>query len=362
MMNTETKPGARILVIDDEPFFLELLSEALTPHFNVSLAKNGKQGIKLVNGSAPPDLILLDISMPEMDGYETCRQLKSNPETCEIPVIFLTAKQQPEDELKGFRAGALDYITKPISIPVLLARVSTQLTAAEQRIALEQLVQERTDELERTKDAIVYSMGEMAEMRDKETGEHLIRTRDYVGLLARNLALLPRYKNTLTPRLIKAFERAAPLHDIGKVATPDKILLKPGKLTPEEWEIMKLHPMHGKQTIESAEKKIGSTLFIQVAKDIAYSHHEKWDGSGYPLGLKNEEIPLSARLMALADVYDALTTERPYKQVYDHESASEIIVQQRAKHFDPLIINSFEQVNQDFKLISSKNNALRRIE
>lgn len=361
-MNTESNPQARILIIDDEPFFLELLSNALTPHYQVSLAKSGQQGLKLVHGVAPPDLILLDITMPEMDGYETCRRLKSNPESCEIPVIFLTAKHQTEDELKGFRAGALDYITKPISIPVLLARVSTQLTVAGQRLALEQLVQQRTDELERTKDAIVYSMGEMAEMRDHETGEHLLRTREYVGLLAQDLARLPRYRNTLSPRLIKAYERAAPLHDIGKVATPDKILLKPGKLDADEWEIMKLHPLHGKQTIESAEQKIGTTLFIQVAKDIAYSHHEKWDGSGYPLGLQKEEIPLSARLMALADVYDALTTERPYKNIYSHEQAREIINQQRALHFDPIIIDSFEQIHEAFKKISGKNIQQRRIE
>jgi putative two-component system response regulator len=354
MMNTENSSSTRILIIDDEPFFLELLSNALTPHFQVSLAKTGKQGIKLAQGPSPPDLILLDILMPDMDGYETCRQLKSNPTTCEIPVIFLTAKQQTEDELKGFRAGALDYITKPISIPVLLARVSTQLTVAGQRLALEQLVQERTDELERTKDAIVYGMGEMAEMRDKETGEHLLRTSGYVGLLAQEMARLPRYRNTLNPRMIKAYERAAPLHDIGKIATPDKILLKPGKLDPEEWKIMQLHPLQGKQIIERSEEKIGSTLFIQIAKDIAYCHHEKWDGSGYPQGLAKEDIPLSARLMSLADVYDALTTERPYKKIFSHDNATEIIMQQRSKHFDPDIIDSFEQINEKFKLISTK--------
>lgn len=359
-MNYENNQNTRILVIDDEPFFLELLSNALTPHFQVSLAKNGEQGIKLAQGAGRPDLILLDILMPEMDGYETCQRLKSNPATSEIPVIFLTAKQQMEDELKGFQAGALDYITKPISIPVLLARLKTQLTASEQRLALEQLVQERTDELERTKDAIVYSMGQMAEMRDKETGDHLLRTRDYVALLALKMARLPRYRSTLTPRLIKAFERAAPLHDIGKVAIPDKILLKPGKLSPQEWEIMQTHAEHGKITIESAEEKIGTTLFIQVAKDIAYCHHEKWDGSGYPQGIAGEEIPLSARLMALADVYDALTTERPYKKIFSHDAATEMITQQRGGHFDPDITDCFEQINQEFNTISSKNNELKR--
>ncbi len=355
-MNTENNTHTRILVIDDEPFFLGLLSDALTPHFQVSLAKNGESGIKLAQGASPPDLILLDILMPNMDGYETCRRLKQNPLTSEIPVIFLTAKQEIEDELKGFQLGALDYITKPISIPLLLARVKTQLTAAEHRLALEQLVQERTRELDRTKDAIVYSMGEMAEMRDKETGNHLLRTSEYVYALAKKIATLPRYQSTLSPRMITAYARAAPLHDVGKIAVPDSILQKPEKLDAEEWEVMKMHPVYGKQIIESAERQIGTTLFIQVAKDIAYCHHEKWDGSGYPQGLEKEQTPLSARLMALADVYDALSTRRPYKKIFSHETATDMIMQQRGLHFDPLVTDCFEQLNEEFQFISRRNN------
>jgi putative two-component system response regulator len=354
-MMTDANHNTRILVIDDEPFFLELLGQALTPFFSVSLAKNGEQGIQRASGEKRPDLILLDITMPGIDGYETCRRLKQNPQTSDIPVIFLTAKQDIEDEIKGLELGALDYITKPINVPILLTRVKTQLTAAEHKIALEQLVRERTLELERTKDAIVYSMGEMAEMRDKETGDHLLRTRAYVRALALEAATLPRFKNTLTSRLRSAYERAAPLHDIGKIGIPDRILQKPGKLSDEEWKIMQLHPLYAKQTIESAENKIGTTLFIRVAKDIAYCHHEKWDGSGYPQGLAGEQIPLSARMMAVADVYDALTSGRPYKKNFSHEAATEMMMQKRGSHFDPEICDCFEQINDQFRVISLKH-------
>lgn len=353
-MNPEHTHPVRILVIDDEPFYLELLSESLAPYFQVSLARTGEQGFKRAQGSSRPDLILLDILMPGMDGYETCKRLKDNPLTRDIPVIFLTAKQDMEDELKGFQLGALDYITKPISIPILLTRVRTQLAAAEHRLALEHLVQERTNELERTKDAIVYSMGEMAEMRDVETGNHLIRTREYVRALAEKIASLPRYEKILNARLIDAYQRAAPLHDIGKIGVPDNILLKPGPLNREEWDIMREHPNYGQKTIKRAEDKIGATLFIQVAKDITWCHHEKWDGSGYPRELEKEQIPLSARLMALADVYDALISERPYKKAFTHETATDMIMQQRGAHFDPEVVDCFEQINDQFHSISTQ--------
>ncbi|MBT3206183.1 MAG: response regulator [Gammaproteobacteria bacterium] len=344
----------RILVIDDEPFFLQLLTEALSEKFQISLAKNGRQGLTRAEGEAKPDLILLDVVMPEMDGYETCKALKENIYTREIPVIFLTAKRDVEDELKGFNLGAVDYITKPISIPILLTRVQTQLALSQQKIALEQLVQERTREIEVTKDAIVYSMGEMAEARDKETGNHLLRTKEYVRVLAEQLATTDKYKSVLTTAMINAFQRAAPLHDIGKIAVPDSVLLKEGPLDNDERKIMDLHPVYGKTTIENSESKIGSTLFITIAKEIAYSHHERWDGSGYPQCLKQEKIPLSARLMALADVYDALVSKRCYKEAMLHDEAVSLIAEARGSHFDPDIIDSFIAVKSEFKIISDQ--------
>ena len=351
-MSEQHNAKPRILVIDDEPFFLQLLSESLSSYFHISLAKNGQQGLKRAQGEGKPDLILLDVVMPEMDGYETCKAFKENIYTRDIPVIFLTAKHDVDDELRGFNLGASDYIAKPISVPILLARVQTQLSISQQKIALEHLVQERTKELECTKDAIVYSMGEMAEARDHETGNHLLRTREYVRVLAEQLATTDKYQHLLSKRMIDIFQRAVPLHDIGKISVPDNILQKKGPLNDDERQIMNQHPVYGKTTIENSESKIGSTLFITIAKEIAYSHHEKWDGSGYPLGLKKDQIPLSARLMALADVYDALVSKRCYKDAISHEKSVAYIVEASGAHFDPEIIDSFLLVKSEFKTIS----------
>ncbi len=343
-----TRNPSRILVIDDENFFLDLLAETLSGDYQVSLAKNALAGLARANGRARPDLILLDISMPGMDGYQTIVELKKNPLTRDIPVIFLTARQRPEDELRGFELGAADYITKPISLPVLHARVRTQLAISRKRSALEELVRERTRELECTKDAIVFSMGEMAEARDQETGRHLLRCRAYVRLLAEQLARLPDYSQRLNEKVIDAFARAAPLHDIGKIAVPEAILRKPGPLSDEEWVIMRQHPEQGRRIIDRAEKQIGSTQFIQVAREIAWAHHEKWDGSGYPRGLKGEEIPLAARLMAVADVYDALISKRCYKEAQPHEIAVQSILEGSGSHFDPLVIDAFAKTHERF--------------
>ena len=343
-----TRNPSRILVIDDENFFLNLLAETLSGDYQVSLAKNALAGLARANGRARPDLILLDISMPGMDGYQTIVELKKNPLTQDIPVIFLTARQRPEDELRGFELGAADYITKPISLPVLHARVRTQLAISRKRSALEELVRERTRELECTKDAIVFSMGEMAEARDQETGRHLLRCRAYVRLLAEQLARLPDYSQRLNEKVIDAFARAAPLHDIGKIAVPEAILRKPGPLSDEEWVIMRQHPEQGRRIIDRAEKQIGSTQFIQVAREIAWAHHEKWDGSGYPRGLKGEEIPLAARLMAVADVYDALISKRCYKEAQPHDIAVQSILEGSGSHFDPLVIDAFAKTHERF--------------
>lgn len=345
---------SRILVIDDEPFFLNLITELLSDQYHVSLAKNGLQGLKRAQGETQPDLILLDIMMPELDGYDTCYELKKNITTQNIPIIFLTAKQDAEDELKGFNLGAIDYITKPISPPVLLSRVKTQLAVSQQRIALEQLVSERTKEIEITKDAIVFSMGAMAEARDNETGNHLLRTQSYIQLLIQQLKKNPKYKGQLSRRLSDIIQRAAPLHDIGKISIPDSILHKPGALNKEERLIMNKHSEYGKEIIEQAEEQIGSTSFISIAKNIAHCHHERWDGSGYPQNLKQTEIPLAARLMAIADVYDALISRRCYKNPFSHEETKQIIISEKNKQFDPDIVDAFEVIHQQFYDIAQK--------
>jgi putative two-component system response regulator len=351
-MDNEVKP--HILVVDDEPFYLELLASALSGSYTVSVAKNGQQALRRVQGGSRPNLIMLDVVMPEMDGYETCRRFKENPLTAEIPVIFLTSKSEVTDEVKGLELGAVDYITKPISIPILQSRAKTHLALAEQRIALEHLVAERTEQLERTKDAVVYSMGALAEARDEETGSHILRTREYVKVLGNALAARKLYGKTLNRRTINLISRAAPLHDIGKVGVPDRILQKRGALSEDERKQMDMHVTYGRDAIINAEQHIGATEITAVAKEIAYCHHEKWDGTGYPLGLSGERIPLSARMMALADVYDALVSTRYYKPSMPHEEAMAQILKGRGTHFDPELVDAFVECNLAFREIAKQ--------
>ncbi|MES9837695.1 MAG: HD domain-containing phosphohydrolase [Candidatus Thiodiazotropha sp.] len=349
---TLTRP--HILVVDDEPFFLDLLVETLKTDYEVSVAKNGKQALRRAQGSHTPNLILLDVLMPEMDGYAACERLKENPLTHEIPVIFLTAKSDVTDELKGFELGAVDYITKPISIPILLTRVRTQLALSEQRIALDHLVAERTEQLERTKNAVVYSMGSLAEARDEETGGHILRTREYVKALGKALSENIHYRERLNDRNINIIARAAQLHDIGKVGVPDRVLQKKGALNAEERREMDQHVIYGRDAIINAERHVGATSFTAAAKEIAYCHHEKWDGSGYPQGLSGEEIPLSARMMALADVYDALVSRRYYKPPIPHAEAKTMIIKASGTHFDPALADAFDACSEIFHDISER--------
>jgi putative two-component system response regulator len=344
----------RILVVDDEPFYLDLLANTLSGDYDVIVAKNGEQALRLAQTGHRPNLILLDVVMPQMDGHTACRRLKENPLTHEIPVIFLTAKNDVTDELKGFDLGAVDYITKPISIPILQTRVKIHLALSEQRIALEHLVAERTQQLERTKNAVVYSMGALAEARDEETGSHILRTREYVKTLGKTLARQERYRRLLSESTIDLIARAAQLHDIGKVGVADRVLRKRGPLNAEERREMNLHVIHGYEAIINAERHVGATTFTAAAKEIAYGHHEKWDGSGYPQGLASEAIPLSARMMALADVYDALVSRRYYKPALPHSEAMAIITQRRGTHFDPDLVDAFEACSDDFRDISER--------
>lgn len=360
MDTTQTHPRASILVVDDTPENIKLLVELLRDRHDTLIANNGERALKLAAGDKTPDLILLDVMMPEMDGYEVIRRLKSNPRTCDIPVIFLTAKSEVEDETLGLSLGAADYITKPITPAILQARVTCQLQLKQaadflrdKNQFLEAEVAKRTRQLEAIQDVTVLAMSSMAETRDNETGNHILRTQRYVQLLARQLKDHPRFSHVLDDDRIKLLYKSAPLHDIGKVGIPDGILLKPGKLTPEEFEIMKTHAALGCEAIRRAENALGMELdFLSVAKEIALSHHEKWDGSGYPQGLAGEAIPIPARLMALADVYDALISKRVYKDAMRHEDALAILARGRASHFDPDVYDAFEAVQAQFQAIS----------
>lgn len=351
-----------ILVVDDTPENLAFMSGLLKDFYRVKVANNGEKALTIVQAENPPDLVLLDIMMPGLDGYEVCRRMKSNRQTAQIPIIFLTAKSEIEDERKGLELGAADYITKPVSPPILLARVKTQLTLKasadflrDKNAFLEQEVARRTQEIQAIQDVTIQVMASLAETRDNETGNHIRRTQNYVKALAEHLKDHPRFRHFLSDSIIQQLYKSAPLHDIGKVGIPDHILLKPGRLTPEEFEMMKTHTTLGRDAIIQAEKSLGMTVdFLQLAKEIAYSHQEKWDGSGYPEGLSGDEIPISARLMALADVYDALISRRVYKEPMSHEEAVAILQAGRGSHFDPDIVDAFLDIQAEFQAIAQR--------
>ena len=306
-LNFIDKPS--VLIVDDTPDNLTLIASLLKDTYQVKVANNGEKALRIAGGDNPPDLVLLDIMMPGMDGHEVCRRLKQDQATAHIPVIFLTARADAMDEEAGLALGAVDYITKPISPAILLARVHAQLQLKasadflrDQNSFLEREVARRTCDLQAIQDVTIHAMASLAETRDNETGNHIRRTQHYVRVLAEALAGQPRFAAQLDAQRIDMMCKSAPLHDIGKVGIPDHILLKPGRLTAEEFEIMKTHTTLGRDAIDHAEAQLGMPLeFLACAKEIAYSHQEKWDGSGYPQGLAGDAIPLSARLMALAD-------------------------------------------------------------
>lgn len=354
---------ATILAVDDTPDNLLLISGLLKEEYHVRVANGGERAIKIAQSDNPPDLILLDIMMPDIDGYEVCRILKENEKTSHIPIIFLTAKTEVEDETHGLEIGAVDYITKPISPPIVLARVKTHLALKrmqdflrDQNAYLELEVKKRTEEVVAIQDVTIHAMASMAETRDNETGNHIRRTQHYVKLLAEKLRSHPRFIKFLDDdKTIELLFKSAPLHDIGKVGIPDAILLKPDRLTKEEFEVMKSHTTLGRDAIVHAEKNLGIEVpFLQFAKEIAYSHQEKWDGSGYPQGLAGDEIPISARLMAVADVYDALISRRVYKMPMPHDDAVKIMLEGKGQHFDPDIIDAFIECQAEFKAIGEK--------
>ena len=353
---------ATILIVDDAPDNLMLMNELLQDRYEVKLANSGRNALRIVAQAPRPDLILLDVMMPEMDGYTVCQQLRADPDTVDIPVIFLTAKNQSEDEQRGFREGAVDYISKPINPETLQARVATHLQLKfsramlrDQNKHLEYLVAERTREVVQMQDATILAMASLAETRDNDTGNHLRRTQHYVAALAHELKSHARFSSELTEENIVLLFKSAPLHDIGKVGVPDSILLKPGHLTREEFETMKLHTVYGRDAILEVEKHLGGTnTFLRYAREIAYSHQEKYDGSGYPQGLVGDDIPLSARLMAVADVYDALISKRVYKPAFTHETAVELIRQGRDEHFDPEVVDAMLAVEETFMAIAAQ--------
>ena len=356
-------PSAKptILVVDDTADNLTLLSHLLSQQYRVLLANSGGSGLAFARATPPPDLILLDVMMPVLDGYETCRLLKSNPETRDIPIIFLTALTGTSDEEFGLDLGAVDYVAKPFSGRVMLARIKAHLALKaqtdllrEKSLDLEERVRVHGLQVTTAQDAAILAMASIAETRDSDTGNHIRRTQDYVRALATRLRNHPDYEDYLSAACIERLYQSAPLHDIGKVAIPDRVLLKTGAYTAEEFEVMKQHTLLGHVAIARAEKWVGANLeFLSTAKEIACGHHERWDGSGYPFGLAGKAIPISARLMAVADVYDALVSRRVYKASMAHDAAMALIAQSGGSHFDPEMVKAFLAIGEEVRTIAT---------
>jgi putative two-component system response regulator len=352
-----------ILVVDDNPENLTVLCELLHGQYTVRAANSGARALQLAQQVPRPDLILLDVMMPGMSGHHVLDRLREMPECRDIPVIFTTALSATEDEQHGLMLGAVDYITKPLRPAIVLARIHThlELAHARQRLArlngqLEDEVQSRMRENQLIQEVSIRALARLAETRDNETGNHLLRTQAYVRTLGRQLIHHPRFSALLDEHTIGLIARSAPLHDLGKVGIPDHILLKPGPLTPEEWVVMKTHAKIGADAIERAESDAEQTVeFLRYAKEIAHHHHEQWSGRGYPDGLAGTDIPLAARLMALADVFDALISRRVYKPPMEFDKARGIIVAGRGVHFDPDIVDAFIACYDEFCSIAHQH-------
>jgi putative two-component system response regulator len=319
-----------ILVVDDIPENIDILSEVLRNDYHVRIATSGEKALKIIYSDDPPDLVLLDIMMPGLSGLELCRRLKANPDRCKIPIIFVTAMCTVEDEKLGLESGAVDYITKPVSPPVVLARVRTHLALYDQTRELERMVHQRTRELSISRQQIIRRLGRAAEYRDDETGNHVLRVAHYARLIAEAHGLGQKASSLIFS--------TAPMHDVGKIGIPDSVLLKPGKLNDEEWEIMRRHPFMGAEIIGQHENEM-----LGTARNIALTHHERWDGKGYPSQLKGEDIPLTGRIVAIADVFDALVSVRHYKAAYSIEDSVKIMDEESGSHFDPSLMLAFRK-------------------
>lgn len=348
------EPG-KILLVDDNPQNLGVLTGILkSENHTILVATDGKRAIEVAR-NAKPDLILLDIMMPGLDGIEVCNRIKTEvPEIAEIPIIFITALSDTDSITTAFASGGVDYIVKPIRAEEVIARVRSHLQLFKMKRALESQVELKNQEIMDTKAIALKAVANLAETRDPETGAHLQRVQLYIRQLARELQKESPYAVNIDDNYIQDLYDSSPLHDIGKVGIPDKILLKPGRLTDKEFDIMKTHSQIGYFSLKRAKIPGRDNSFLDVGADIAYAHHEKWDGSGYPRGLSSTEIPLAGRLMAFVDVYDALTSQRVYKKAFTHEKSTHIMFQEMTGHFDPEIIRVFLKIEDWFKDVSEK--------
>jgi putative two-component system response regulator len=342
-----------VFIVDDNNTNLLAAKMALDGTYRAFALPSAERMFKL-GEKITPDLILLDVNMPEMDGYEAMEALKADERLAAVPVIFLTAKNDEASEIRGFEMGALDFVNKPFSAPILLKRI-------EHHLHTDRLVKESQKAVRDIHNATISVIADLVESRDKVTGGHIERTQLYLALLVNELLRLGRFAEEISGWDLNVLLPSAQLHDVGKINVSDTILNKPGKLTDEEFGLIKLHPAAGERIVEKVMSKTKDDGFLRHAKLFAGYHHEKWDGSGYPRGLCGEEIPLEGRLMAVADVYDALVTERPYKAAFPHDSAVEIIRQGSGGHFDPLVVEAFLSVSEAFRLESAKAGAFGEV-
>lgn len=354
VIKVETDPQAtkaRIMVVDDSPAMRAYLEQMLEQNGSEVLAvASGAVALGLAEENAP-DLILLDVNMPDMDGFQVCERLKENPRLKEIPVIFMSSINATDAKLKAFQAGGVDYITKPFHIEEIQARVGVHLNlrSLQQMLEFQRLMERKVRELSEAQQATIFAIAKLAEQRDEDTGAHLERVQEYCRLLAEQLGKDSPYAAHITPEFVECIQHASPLHDIGKVAIPDSILLKPNKLTPAEFEVMKTHTVIGGENMQLVYNHYSGNTFIGMGIEIALYHHERWDGTGYPDGLAGRNIPLSARIMALADFYDALRSDRCYRKGLAHEDVKRMILEGEGTHFDPVLVRSFLDLEEQFR-------------
>jgi len=353
MVSMKTKP--LVLIVDDSVDNLRVLTGMLKNDYRIQVAQDGTKALHLANKKPQPDIVLLDVMMPGMDGYEVCARLKSDPKSWSIPVMFITALTRYKDEHRGLTLGAVDFISKPINFELLKARIRSQIDLKKHKDHVDELVKKRTHELSVTQDVTIMTLAALAESRDPETGGHITRTQNYMHALAMALRNHKHFSEELTEPNIALLHKSAPLHDVGKVGVPDDILLKPGKLTPEEFVKMKKHALYGYNALSRALNHLGDNSFLRYAAEIAYTHHERWDGAGYPQGLKGHNIPISGRLMAVADVYDALISKRVYKPPMPHTKAAAIIQKERGHHFDSDVVDAFFSIEDEIRQIAMKS-------
>lgn len=341
-----------VMVVDDNTATCQMVLASMREHYRVVPFTSGAAALRYFEKGNTCDLILLDIDMPGMNGFEALRLFRTIPQAAGVPVIFLTGYIESEYEMEGLSMGAADYIQKPIFVPLLRQRIDNLLKLQSYSKSLESMVAAKTRTIEKLSDVTIFTIVSVIGKRDDETGGHIARTSEYVGALANKLAAVGYHADEMTPENIAMAKRSAPLHDIGKVAISDSILKKPAKLTPEEFEIIKSHTTIGADALHEACEMMGEKSFLDIGETLARYHHEKWNGKGYPEGLSGENIPVFARVMAFADVYDALISHRPYKTAMGHETAVRTILEGSGTHFDPFICKAFEEIHEQFDTIA----------